>query len=514
MGKRSRERHALNLTAGRSIVMICFENVTYTYPFSAMPAVRDINIRVRPGELVLISGQSGCGKTTLMRLANGLCPGYFKGKMKGRVLIDGQDTSTMPLGEISRRVGTLFQDPEQQFFALGVEDELAFAHEWRGLPACVTREKVRHAAATFGLSDALGKSVHELSEGQKQKVGLASLISQQPRALVLDEPTANLDPESTVELALRLRTLKESGMAVLVVDHRLYWLEGVADRVLVMKHGEICAMGGFALLEDESLRHSCGLRDCHVEDVREVLPKSETPLRTDEERGLRVENLGFGYRGQDRLFDGAELFLGPGVTALIGENGAGKTTLARLLTGLNRAEEGRFFIDGKALTPERLLSRASIVLQNADHQLHMKTVMQELDVSCRLAEGCGGELDALPGHAFSVQELLELFGLSALAKRHPQSLSGGEKQRLVIACAFAKNPDILILDEPTSGLDGGNMLRIAQALTLLAERGACVLVITHDLELMKRSCTRALRLPLRSAVGRGKRNTEEIRYDR
>ena len=476
--------------------MIRFENVTYTYPFSEIPAVRDINFCVRPGEVVLVTGQSGCGKSTLMRLADGLCPGYFRGKLKGRVLVDGLDTALSSLGEISRRVGTLFQDPEQQFFALGVEDELAFVHEWRGQPADLTREKVRQAAESFGLFPVLHHSIHELSEGQKQKVGLASILSQTPRALVLDEPTANLDPESTEALARRLRTLKESGMAVLVVDHRLYWLEGVADRVLVMKHGEVCAMGGFALLEDESLRVSCGLRDCHVEDVRRFLPDSVTAPEQRSERGVRVEELSFAYEKSAPVFDHAEFFIGQGVTALIGDNGAGKTTLARLLTGLNRARTGRFFINGKECSPKQLLGHVGIVLQNADHQLHMRTVKEELTVSLQLAGSLTGRGSTEEKNLFSVSDLLELFGLSALAERHPQSLSGGEKQRLVIACAFAKNPDVLILDEPTSGLDGGNMHRIAEALQRLAERGASILVITHDLELMKLSCTRALRLPL------------------
>ena len=481
--------------------MIRFENVTYTYPFSDRCAVKDINLHVRPGELVLVSGRSGCGKSTLMRLADGLCPGYFRGTLKGRVLIDGRDTSSMPLRDISRMVGTLFQDPEQQFFALGVEDELAFVHEWRGRPAEETRERVRRAASSFGLSPVLHHSIHELSEGQKQKVGLASILSQEPRALVLDEPTANLDPESTAELACRLRALKESGMAVLVVDHRLYWLEGVADRVIVMKKGEICAMGSFALLEDEGLRAGCGLRDCHVEDVRRSLPEAlpageNAPEPGGKERGLRVEGLSFAYKGRENLFDHACFFLRPGVTALIGENGTGKTTLARLLTGLNRAGEGKFFIDGEETAPGELLRRVGIVLQNADHQLHMKTVTQELEVCLELARRLHAGKDSGAEDAFSVAELLDMFDLSALAQRHPQSLSGGEKQRLVIACAFAKRPDVLILDEPTSGLDGGNMLRMARALELLAGRGACVLVITHDLELMKLSCMRALRLPL------------------
>lgn len=493
--------------------MIRFEEVTYTYPFSEAPAVRDISFRVRPGELVLVSGQSGCGKTTLMRLTNGLCPGYFRGELRGRVLVDGKDTALMPLRDVSRLVGTLFQDPEQQFFALGVEDELAFVHEWRGLPAEKTRERVRRAADAFGLSPVLHHSIHELSEGQKQKVGLASILSQEPRVLVLDEPTANLDPESTAALACRLRVLRESGMAILVVDHRLYWLEGVADRVVVMKHGEICAMGAFSLLEDESLRHNCGLRDCHVEDVRRALPECSAQETDKAEEGMRVEGLTFAYKGQKSVFEKADFSLRPGVTALIGDNGVGKTTLARLLTGLNRAQEGRFFIRGREVAVKELLGRVGIVLQNADHQLHMKTVTQELEVCLELAgrlrtDGKGGG-----AHVFSVQELLELFGLETLAERHPQSLSGGEKQRLVIACAFAKKPDVLILDEPTSGLDGANMLRIARALALLAERGACVLVITHDLELMKLSCSSALRLPLESGVEGGKAEKKEICHE-
>lgn len=478
--------------------MIRFENVTYSYSFAEAPAVRDISFCVRPGELVLVSGQSGCGKSTLMRLADGLCPGHFQGTLSGRVLVDGRDTTTMTPGEISRTVGTLFQDPEQQFFALGVEDELAFVHEWRGLPAAVTREKVRRAAESFDLTGVLHHSIHELSEGQKQKVGLASILSHEPRALVLDEPTANLDPESTTELAHRLRSLKESGMAVLVVDHRLYWLEGVADRVIVMKKGEICAMGPFAMLHDESLRHSCGLRDCHVEDVRNTLPDLVVPERSHAERGLRVEGLRFAYKGGRSIFDDADLFLGPGVTALLGSNGAGKTTLARLVTCLNRADAGRFFLHGREVSQKELLGRVGVVLQNADHQLHMKSVTQELEVSVRLAEE--REKRALQASEekkrFCVSELLEMFDLSALSERHPQSLSGGEKQRLVIACALAGNPDVLILDEPTSGLDGGNMMRMACALDLLARCGTCVIVITHDLELMKLSCKRALRLPL------------------
>lgn len=478
--------------------MIRFENVTYRYPFQDRPAVSDISLHVAPGELVLCTGASGCGKSTLMRLANGLCPHHFQGTLEGRVLVGGTSTADRPVRDIARDVGTLFQDPEQQFFALNVEDELAFVHEWRGTPPESIREKIGRAAEQFGITHLFGSSILELSEGQKQKVGLASLLSQEPKALILDEPTANLDPEATADLAGRLAELRERGMAILVVDHRLYWLEGIADRVVVMRDGRICEQGAFDLLRDDALRERYGLRAAHVRDVRPLLPDCRT--LSGEDRGLCVSGLTFAYPDSEPLFRDASVALRPGVTALVGDNGAGKTTLARLLTGLNRARTGTFSIDGAAVEPSRLLARVGIVLQNADHQLHMKTVFQEVEVCLALAEKLRGGSSGRAGLREETLSLLSLFALRGLEERHPQSLSGGEKQRLVIACAFVKRPDVLILDEPTSGLDGRNMERIAEALRLLAERGACVLVITHDLELMERSCASALRLPLEATT--------------
>lgn len=464
--------------------MIRFEKVTYTYPFRERPAVWDISFSVAPGEVVLCTGASGCGKSTLMRLANGLCPHYFRGRLEGCVRVGGASTADRSVSELALQAGTLFQDPEQQFFALNVEDELAFAHEWRGLPAEAVAARIEEAARAFGLGPLLASSIHALSEGQKQKVGLASILSQGPCALILDEPSANLDPEATADLAARLGDLKAAGMAILVVDHRLYWLEGVADRVLVMEEGRIVEQGAFSILRDDALRARYGLRAVGVDDPRHSLPEA----RAGAGEGLAVRGLRFGYPGGPLLFEDAEASVPPGVTALIGGNGVGKTTLARLLVGLNKAQAGSFFVGGGEIRPPALLDRVGIVLQNADHQLHMKTVRQELEVSLSLA----------PRSSENISGLLSLFALEGLAERHPQSLSGGEKQRLVIASAFAKGPDALILDEPTSGLDGRNMRRIAEALRLLAEKGACILVITHDLELMGIACARALRLPLPS----------------
>lgn len=469
--------------------MIRFENVTYTYPFQSHPAVTDISLHVHPGEIVLCTGASGCGKSTLVRLANGLCPHYYQGNIEGEIFVGGYPTCQQSLPELARQAGTLFQDPEQQFFALGVEEELVFALEWQGMDVEHMRAAVKKAVHEFDLEPVLHSSIHTLSEGQKQKVGLASLCMQNPRALILDEPTANLDPESTEALAQKLLQLKAQGMAILIVDHRLYWLKGVADRVLIMENGRISAEGKFDILYDETLRQYYGLRSVQVEDKRAILPSClESP-----EALVDVENISFAYVPQTPLYEGASFHLSQGITALIGHNGAGKTTLARILAGLDKAHTGVIRMAGQPHNQEERLRTSSIVLQNADHQLHMRTVRQELEICLNLA----GSRDMK-----RVDTLLTTFALLELAERHPQSLSGGEKQRLVIACALAKSPRLLILDEPTSGLDGANMRRLATALEAQAAEGRCILLITHDLELLQCIGRYALYVPLKTMQAR------------
>ena len=463
--------------------MIIIEKASYTYPFQDMPAISDISLSVGKGEVCLVTGASGCGKSTLVRLVNGLCPHFYLGHLRGHIRIDGKDTTSVSLRDIAAKVGSVFQDPERQFFALNVDDEIAFAHEWREKSSSEIKKTVEQYAAIFGISHLLGASLHGLSEGQKQKVALASVMSLQPNILVLDEPSANMDPESTQELTRLIAEVKAAGITVLIVDHRLYWLKDVADSVVVMEKGKIACKGDFSLLNNADLCQQYGLRSPDVIDQRLTLP--DCP----DEGKIQVRNLHFGYRHGPEIFKGESFALPGKVVGIIGENGTGKTTLARILTGLNKMQDGEIRLDGEMLLPKQILQRTSIILQNTDHQLHMNTVIRELAISCGR--------DAL-NHADRTFLLafLGAFDLAHLAKRHPQSLSGGEKQRLVIACGMVKEPEILILDEPTSGLDGKNMTRVANMIKKASRNGACVLVITHDLELLSTVCDYALRLPL------------------
>ena len=472
-----------------SAAMLQFTSVTYTYPHANAPAVRNIDFRLAPGEAVLCTGRSGCGKSTLIRLANGLAPHHLGGALHGEVLVAGQwSTDTNP-AELALNVGTLFQDPERQFFALTVGDELAIGLQWRGWESKRIQEAVAESAALMGIESLLDQTIFGLSEGQKQKVALAGLLASRPKLLVLDEPSANLDPESTQELAQTLAMLKSKGIALFIVDHRLGWMRDVADRVLVLDAGEKVAEGDFSLLDDAALRSRCGLRAAEVSDVRSSLP--EMPLRKAQDF-FACQALSFAYPKGRSIFAELELSFAPGrIIALLGDNGTGKTTLARLLAGLERPQAGHVLVDGREVKPKRLAHHVQVVLQNAGHQLRMNSVAAELE-------------DALPEsvpageRAAEVGSLLESYGLTALAARHPQSLSGGEQQRLAVACAAVRRPRILILDEPTSGLDGENMRRMAEAMTQAAQNGACLLVITHDLELMNHVCTEKIVLPTKA----------------
>lgn len=451
--------------------MITLKNVSYTYPHQEQPALQNISLHVEQGELLLLTGGSGCGKSTLGRIINGLIPSFFAGTLEGEIWIDGKECRQHTFHDLTGIVGSLFQDPEQQFLSTTVNDELRTALEWRGYSSEQIDAALDPVIDRLGLRHKLSDSLFTLSEGEKQKVVLASVLALKPRILVLDEPSANLDPAAIAELCSILLELKREGMTIVVFDHRLYWLETLADHMGILENGRLEQSGVFRDLETH--RERFGLRSSRPSEIQ--VPLLE---KIEDAKGLSIEQLSFSYPGKDPLFEELNVLFPCGkVVALCGTNGCGKTTLARVATGLKKPKTGHVCLNKKPLAGRALLRHAGFVLQNTELQLYMRSVEEELESAAHAI-----------GNSVEVDEVLHRFRLSETRERHPQSLSGGQRQRLVIACALLKNPAVLILDEPTSGLDGHNMQLLAKQMRAAAERGAAVLLITHDHELINECC--------------------------
>lgn len=306
--------------------------------------VRDISLSVKSGECVVLTGLSGCGKTTVTRLVNGLAPSYYPGAFSGSVRIDGKDISRLSTWEIGRLVGSVFQDPKSQFFSSELAGEVAFPCENYGLSTREIRERTDAAIEALKLSRLRDRAVDVLSSGEKQRAAIASVYAMKPKVFVCDEPTANLDAAGTRQLAQTLRQLKEQGFTLLLAEHRIDWLMGIADRFLYLRDGRIAAeyTPEDLLLLPKADILGMGLRSPHEGE------RSPAPSVLDESPAV-LKTAGLSKRiCKEVIFDDVSLSFPKGrVTAITGQNGAGKTTLAQILCGLARQTRGHILIDGK-----------------------------------------------------------------------------------------------------------------------------------------------------------------------
>lgn len=479
-------------------------------------ALRDATLTIRQGECVVLCGQSGCGKTTLTRLFNGLVPSFFAGTLTGAQHTCGLAVATTPIDEFTPLVGSMFQNPKTQYFNANTTDELAFACENMGLPADEIRRRVQSVARRFDVTHLLDRSVFHLSGGQKQRIAIAAATVLDPKVVVLDEPTSNLDAAAIDDMRQAIERMKADGLTVIVAEHRLAWLTGVADRYVVCEHGRIThdlSANEFLALPQERI-HDWGLRaldltpyrqrierklsDGNLANPADHMPGSETPpsesTRVDSTAQpasgavlLRTEDLRVGYRKRDafsRAIPDLELKSGE-ITGLMGRNGCGKTTLVRTLTGLIKPVSGRILLDERPARPAALTRAGFLVMQDVNYQLFSDSVREELLLGL-------DETD--PQVADRCEQLLSELDLAELADRHPMSLSGGQKQRAAIASAMMCGKRLVVLDEPTSGLDRHHMEQVGTLLRRLAAAGTAVLVVTHDEELAAGWCDRIIDL--------------------
>lgn len=451
-------------------------------------ALSGVDLDIAPGERVLVLGPSGSGKSTLMGGLAGLLGGAEEGEATGTLTVDGVAPAAA-----RGRVGLLMQDPEAQVVLARVGDDVAFGMENLGVPREEIWPRVENSLAAVGLSVPLDHSTTELSGGQKQRLALASILAMGPGLLLLDEPTANLDPSGVAEVRAAVEAVVErTGATVVVVEHRVDVWASLVDRVIVVADGAIAADGP---LDEVLAQQGDALRErgiwlpgddvaAEVGPAPEAAPAPEVPPASSESAPIaRVTDLTIGYDKAAPVRSGIDLAIERGVsTCIVGANGAGKSTFALTLAGLLPPISGTVEVetsdgtrgDPHEWTSKQLLGRMSMVFQEPEYQFLASTVAEELAIGPRAAGMTDEEIAPL------VDEHLEALGLTTLARANPMTLSGGEKRRLSVATALISAPELLILDEPTFGQDRGTWLGLVRLLRAALARGVTLVSITHD----------------------------------
>lgn len=533
----SKPAHVFVLNPWCASTMITLSNVSYTYPGATHPVLHNLSLEICEGEFLLVCGPSGAGKSSFLRLLNGLVPHFYGGRFSGSVQLWGRNTLEQQPRDLADLVGFVFQDPEAQFVVDSVEDELVFGMENLGLPQAVMRRRVEEVLDQIGIAHLRRRRISSLSGGEKQRVAIAAVLAAQPRALVLDEPTSQLDPHGAEEVLTALQKLNaDLGLTIVLCEHRLERVVQYADRVLYFPSATQPSSSGQPVIgSTRDMMTQIPLVPPLLELAR-VLAWSPLPLTIKEgrnfarrqERGaqlppasqavrptvpptthasaqstpaLRTTNITYSYGDYEALYN-LSLDVGKGeLLALMGRNGSGKTTLLKALMGLIRPQRGRIEVLGHdiARVPvEELANVVGYVPQDPRSILFHDTLWEELAFTL---QGKGASTTQHPSKeartasffshrpllaqpAQQITTTLEQLRIGHLAQSYPRLLSGGEAQRAALAAILVAEPEILLLDEPTRGLDYAAKADLVALLRQQCAQGRTIVMATHDVELV------------------------------
>ena len=514
--------------------MLTLRNLSVFYDENQV--VHAINLNVSPGECVVLTGESGSGKSSIINAVNGLGARYDNARIEGTIALDGDELTQKQIYEIAMLASSVFQNPKTHFFNVDTTQELLFFLENTGVPKQNMQKRLQDLLSLFPIAHLLNRSIFELSGGEKQILCLASAYISGCKLILLDEPTSNLDHISIALLADMLKCLKQQGITLLIAEHRLYYLRDILDRLVHIQKGEIqrCyTQEEFAHLTCDEL-HARGLRS-NSDDaltVPELLPyaantstepgtelhsepgtEAGTELGTEPgaeagtepgteagtepgaEAGteLRIEKLALSFSTQrnvraNGLFISGLTFQTNNIYGIVGKNGCGKSSFIKSLIGVMKRSKETVFYQGKQCNKRRRVALSSLVIQDVNSQLFSESVEHELTLThTNMTEA-------------SLDALLEQLNIRAFKQAHPMSLSGGQKQRVAIATSVVDGAALMFFDEPTSGMDYKNMLAISRCIQALKTRKRIIFIVSHDVEFLNLTCDYALNIERFAAV--------------
>ena len=460
--------------------MIDFK-LNFTYSDAKEKSLDGMSGKVEKGKCVVLCGNSGCGKSTMIRTVNRLIPQFYEGEIDGYCKVAGNNLDSLSIGEVGKIVSSVFQDPRSQFFTMNSCTELAFALENFGVLPDDISEKIDRAFSLFSLEHLKDRNVFELSSGEKQLIAILCMWVMDNDICILDEPTANLDYNAILELAQCLKVLKEQGKTILINEHRLYYLSEIADEYWQMECGKIKEKFSKEQMKSFSVSqlNNMGLRT----NALDSLIFKPLSTESENEQQLIINDIAYKYKKSNSDILKKFTFQSKvgDVVAIIGSNGCGKTTLGKIMTGLIKQKSGDISFNGKTLTRKELLSNSIFIMQETEFQFFTNSVYGELTYGKKET----AELKS------QIETTLKKFDMWHLKERHPFSLSGGQMQKLSLLIAYFSNKPILVLDEPTAGLD---YISLKNCIDLIKDmrKTKIIFVITHDLEFISKSSNKAV----------------------